>query len=532
MESTTVVTSTTPRERFGPLLEIALDLSASMTAEDRFHRVTDAVRRVLPCDATVLFARDGEALLPLAAHGLSADGMGRRWLIDEHPRLRIICESEQPTLFPADSPLPDPFDGLLACDSSARVEIHACLGFPLRIEGELIGVLTADAMEPDAFSAFDATFLEILAALAGAALRTSRLIDALERRAEHQGRVARTLQRDLEDRCGSAMIGRSSQLATLREEIDRVGRSGVNVLVTGESGVGKELAARMLHAASARSGEALIYVNCSALPESMAESELFGHERGAFTGAESRRAGRFEVADGGTLFLDEIGEMPLSIQPKLLRAVQDGEVQRVGADRPVHVDVRIIAATNRELEREVAAGRFRSDLYHRLNVYCLRVPALRERRDDIPILAGYFCDLARRRLGCGPIRMTQSAQRHLREQSWPGNVRELENQILRSVIQAGARVEGRRSEPVVLEKDDLVGGGGASIAVDEEAAENEVVAAAVAEGRPLRDAVEDFQRRLITASVKATEGNWAAAARRLGLHRSNLHNLAKRLGLR
>jgi anaerobic nitric oxide reductase transcription regulator len=204
--------------------------------------------------------------------------------------------------------------------------------------------------------------------------------------------------------------------------------------VTGETGVGKELVARHVHAGSRRREEAIIHVNCAALPESVAESELFGHVAGAFTGAVRDRAGKFEVADGGSLFLDEIGELPLSLQPKLLRALQQGEIQRIGSDRLHRVDVRIIAATNRDLISEVERGRFRADLYHRLAVYPIRVPALRERREDIPLLATHFADSTRRRLGLGPLRLGEDVRERLAAADWPGNVRELENVVNRAVL--------------------------------------------------------------------------------------------------
>jgi anaerobic nitric oxide reductase transcription regulator len=250
--------------------------------------------------------------------------------------------------------------------------------------------------------------------------------------------------------------------------------------------------------------------------------------RGAFTGAEQSRPGKLEVADKGTLLLDEIGELPLSIQPKLLRALQEGEVQRVGADRSLRVDVRVVAATNRDIEREVAEGRFRADLFHRLNVYRLAVPPLRERRSDIPLLAGHFCDEARARLGVGPVRLTKAARELLAGGAWPGNVRELENTVFRMVLQASRGVP--RGAPVVVKPAHL----GVDVAAAPEPAprEDDAEKAAPAAAGPLNEQVDAFQRGLIERAVAQADGNWAAAARSLGMHRSNLHHLAKRLGLR
>lgn len=523
--------STTPGQ-FELLLAIALDLNASLAAADRYQRLVEAVRRVLPCDAAVLLALEGEDLLPLAAHGLAPDALGRRFPRAEHPRLDILCNAAGPTHFPPDSALPDPFDGLLADAPDALHEIHACLGCPLRVEGELVGVLTLDALEPHAFDGIEERFLEALGELAGAALRTSELIGALERVAERRTRIARDLERETRVRRGGHLIGESEVLRRLRREVDLVARSGLGVLVTGETGVGKELVARRLHEESPRAAEPLIYVNCAALPESVAESELFGHARGAFTGALGERPGKFEVADGGTLFLDEVGELPLSIQPKLLRALQEGEIQRVGADRPLNVDVRVVAATNRDLEQEVAAGRFRADLFHRLDVYRVHVPALREHPEDVAPLAGHFCDAARHQLGLGPVRLTPDARTALAAFPWPGNVRELEHVIARAVLRASAGVP--RGEPVLVRRGHLGAdfGGAPAPATDPSPLALSPTPAPDAPARSLREEVEDFQRARIRAALGRSGGNWAAAARALGLHRSNLHHLARRLGLR
>jgi anaerobic nitric oxide reductase transcription regulator len=273
----------------------------------------------------------------------------------------------------------------------------------------------------------------------------------------------------------------------------------------------------------------MLYVNCAALPETLADSELFGHVRGAFTGATADRSGKFEVAHRGTLFLDEIGELPLSVQPKLLRAIQQGEIQRVGSDKVIRTDVRLIAATNRDLEREVKAERFRADLFHRLNVYPLRVPALRDRAEDIPLLAGFFCDVARRRLGLGPIRLDPFAVATLKSYPWPGNVRELENVLSRVTLKTAARVP--RGSPVIITRSDL----GPEFALSPTPSTPNVTAepapSIVPEG-DLKAATREFQRSLIERTLAVHGGNWSAAARSLGMHRSNFHHLAARLGLK
>jgi anaerobic nitric oxide reductase transcription regulator len=395
------------------------------------------------------------------------------------------------------------------------------MGCRLVVEGEVIGVLTLDALAPHAFDAIPDQTVALLAALAGAAMRTALLIEALERVAAKSHLVANQLVRDAAQRGGGQLLGTSPAMNRLRSDIALVAGSDLTALVTGETGVGKELVAHAIHAQSSRRDEPLIHVNCAALPEAIAESELFGHVRGSFTGAVDHRAGKFEVADGGTLFLDEIGELPLSIQPKLLRALQSGEVQRVGSDKLLRVNVRVIAATNRDLEAEVHAGRFRGDLFHRLRVYPLHVPSLRERRDDIGLLSGYFLDVARTRLGLGQLRLTAEARARLHDNDWPGNVRELEHTILRAALRASA---GRGRDTVVIDVEHLGLDPAAAITAPH-------APAGVATGT-LRDAVDHFTRDLIERTVAACDGNWAEAARRLGVQRGNLHRLATRLGIR
>jgi len=507
------------------LVRMALDITAEGSAEARYRRLLAALKRVIPYDAAaILRLEDGEMTL-VAAQGLSADALGRRFRTADHPRLEIICQARDPVLFPADAPLPDPFDGLLEHLPAGRV--HACLGCPLRVEDRLVGALTADALTPGAFDRLDRRFLQAAAALAGAEMHTIDLIRALEQSAETMGRLARELMDDARRDTGRELVGQSPPMQHLRREIELVGPSDFTVLVTGETGVGKELVVRALHAASLRREAPLLYLNCAALPEGLAESELFGHVRGAFTGALADRPGKFELADGGTLFLDEIGELPPAVQPKLLRALQEGEIQRVGQDRLRTVDVRLLAATNRDLAREVAAGRFRADLYHRVNVYPIRVPPLRERAGDIPALAGHFSERLQRRLGTGPVRLAPGALARLAEHPWPGNVRELENVLARAVLQAStAHPPGA---PILLEARHLAGELGLAAAPSDSAASQ---AAATLPEATLREAVEAFQRRRIREAVEAQGGNWAAAARLLGLHRSNLHKLAARLGLK
>ncbi len=524
------------------LLRVALDMTSSLPVRDRAQRLAETIHRALPCDAVCILRLDGDELLPIASVGLAPDLLGHRFRRGEQPRLDILCGADGPTRFAADSQLHDPYDGfvgsLVEGEPTLSHRVHSCLGCPLRIEDRLVGLLTLDALAPDRFDGLDDQFLSALAALTAAALRTGELIEALERSAVRHGLAARELVRDELERQGGMLIGNSAPMARLRDEMQLIARSHFPVLVTGETGVGKELVVRTLHAQSARRDQVLVYVNCAALPESIVESELFGHSKGAFTGAAANRLGKFQVADGACLFLDEVGELPLHVQPKLLRALQEGEVQSVGSDRPTKVDVRVFAATNRDLHREVVAGRFRADLLYRLDVCRLHVPPLREHRDDLAIVAGHFCDALRRQLGTGSIRVGAAALRVLDGYAWPGNVRELRNVISRAVLRAVAR--SGPGQAIVLGPADIgplgeVGPWPASVGEPVPAPTPfglpEPVGP-VAEPASLRDAVRDLQRRMIDEALLASGGNLAAAARRLGMDRSNLHHLRRRLGMR
>ena len=366
-------------------------------------------------------------------------------------------------------------------------------------------------------------------------MHTSEVMDLLEQNARHQGQVARDLVSNMLEREGGGLIGRSSRLQALRNEISVFAQSNYPVLVTGETGTGKELVVRTLHAESWRSKQPLVYVNCAALPESVVESELFGHVKGAFTGATRDRRGKFQVADGGCLFLDEIGELPLAIQPKLLRVLQTGEIQRVGSDSTLRVDVRVFSATNRNLASEVQHGRFRADLMHRLDVCRIHTPRLVEIKEDIPLLAGSFCDQARRQLGLGPVRLQQGAPEALQKYAWPGNVRELENVVSRAVLKAaqGTRI----GDPVWIKPshlgqdfDDQVGDRLFS-SHNPSLVESESVVPILSD-QPLAKQVEAFKKKCIAKALERNQGIWAHAAKDLGMHRSNLHNLAVRLGLK
>jgi len=345
---------------------------------------------------------------------------------------------------------------------------------------------------------------------------------------------ARDLERQhLHPQAGDAerppLVGQSAATRAVYEVIAKVADSPSTVLITGESGTGKELVAQALHRGSSRRDHPLIKVNCAAIPKDLVESELFGYEKGAFTGAVGSKPGRFELADGGTLFLDEIGEVPVEMQVKLLRALQESEFEHVGGIKTIHVDVRLIAATNRDLKALIADGRFREDLFYRLNVVPIALPPLRERKEDIPDLAQHFVEKYDRRLGKKVERIDADAMEVLLGYSWPGNIRELENLMERSVLFADGPVitaaqlpeSLREKAPGVPMPIAAVGPIGA-IAAPSGASMKEIV----------RQAQAELERELIAKALEETGGNVTRAAKRLQISRKSLQVKMKDLGLR
>ncbi|CAO3440528.1 nitric oxide reductase transcriptional regulator NorR [Azospirillum endophyticum] len=527
-----IPTTLLPLDEAGALLR-ALDDPSRL-----WPLLLDLMARHLPCDACALLRRDGRShggkageglLVPLATRGLSPDTLGRRFELDAHPRLRAIAEANGgPLRFPAGCELPDPYDGLIP-DLRQRLHVHDCVGAPLSVDGRPWGMLTLDALNEGRFDGWE----EAIAAWTRLA---ADLAAAVERRATPGGNGGGgTVLRIFDDPAQGLdldPIGSSPAMAALLSEVDTVAASDLVVLVLGETGVGKELVARRLHARSPRAAGPLVHVNCAALPDALVESELFGHVRGAFSGAVADRRGKFELADGGTLFLDEVGELPLAVQAKMLRALQNGEIQRVGSDRHITVDLRVIAATNRDLAAEVREGRFRADVYHRLSVYPLRVPPLRDRGTEILRLAGLFLERNRARLGLRNLRLSPATEQRMLAYPWPGNVRELEHAIGRGAIRARV-AHPPEGGVLTLTPADLGLEEGDGMSPPEPVLRPR--RPDQADDLPdllLRDAVEDLERRMIRAHLARHDGNWAQAARSLGLDRSNLFRLARRLGLR
>lgn len=374
---------------------------------------------------------------------------------------------------------------------------------PLLVSGRVIGMLWLDARGTRRdYGTYDLGMIAGVCDVLALAIENARDLQMLQ---------AENSRLRSEAAADSALVGESTPMSALQSAILKVARANTTVLIRGESGTGKELVARAIHRNSPRSARPYVAVNCAAVAETLLESEFFGHEKGAFTGAVSQRKGRFETADGGTVFLDEIGELGLALQAKLLRVLQEHEFERVGGSRPIKVDIRVVAATNRDLEKAIREGRFREDLFYRLNVVPIEVPPLRERRDDIPVLATYFMRRFSEQVGRKVTAISRDARALLVAYDWPGNVRELQNVIERAVVMGSSEA---------ITPDDLP-----EVLLDASPA-----AEGVEDG--FHAAVRQHRRKIILAALERAGGNVAEAARALKLHPVYLHRLITSLGLR
>jgi transcriptional regulator with GAF, ATPase, and Fis domain len=394
-------------------------------------------------------------------------------------------------------------DAYRDAESLLERRIHSVLAVPLEVQDKMLGVMYLDASSPGA--RFNSDLLQLVTTLgniAALAIENSRHLETL-------GGENRRLHEELN--IHHSMIGESKAMHEVYGFVSRVAGRDSTVLISGESGTGKELVARAVHLNSGRADKPFVAINCAAITETLLESELFGHERGAFTGAVSQKKGKLEIAEGGTVFLDEIGELAVPMQAKLLRVLQEREFERVGGTRPIKLDVRLIAATNRDLKEASRTGAFRPDLYYRLNVVSLQMPTLRERREDIPMLAAFFAahyaeKVKRRVAGISP-----EARACLMRYDWPGNVRELENAIERAVVLG--------STELILAEDlpDSI--------LEETAASGQPVSA-------LHDGIREAKKVLIERAIEQANGNYTDAARILGVHPNHLFRLIRTLNLK
>ncbi len=504
-----LVQSLAGRESLRGLLDRVLDALVLWTGVER---------------GLLLLRAPGDRLVVRAARNLERRALQGEQVVLSHSLARRALTSREP---------------VVAVDAAGEIaDVHhsvhvlglrSVLAVPLLARGEVLGVAYLDdRVRVGAFGPKELSWVRLVAGIAAMAIADARsqlLLRREARRAERaeargredlarreveleQARRALASEKGRPRRGYDAIVGESEAVGAMLSLVERVAATDLPVLVEGESGSGKELVARALHEHGSRAREPFVTENCSAIPEPLFESTLFGHVRGAFTGADRRRVGLFEAADGGTLFLDEVGEIPLHLQSKLLRVLQDGEVHPLGSPRPSRVNVRVIAATNRDLRDRVVAGGFREDLYYRLNVITIPVPSLRERIGDVPVLVKYFL----RKYGEGrKVKVSKGAWSKLESYEWPGNVRQLENEVRRAL----ALCEEAIGEEDLTEQ--VRGHGG--------------VRAVVAEGWNMRARVDALERSLVQEAMERTGGNQTRAARMLGVSRYGLQKMIRRLGL-
>jgi Nif-specific regulatory protein len=484
------------------LLQASEDLAGASAALPLARRLLDLVFAVAPAHraALLLLDRDGvpEAGFARDRSGATAPFAISRTLLAQATGDRVAVLAVDVLKTP----------GLGEAESVQAERLRSLLAIPLAGREGILGLLYADiAGTRDGGARFDEGHLALLAAAARTAAQALGNVRRLEWLESERRRLDSALAHD--------MVGESPRMKEVVRLLARVAPTASTVLLRGESGTGKELAARALHDGSPRSGRPFVAINCATLSETLLESELFGHEKGAFTGAVERKTGKLEVADTGTVFLDEVGEIPLPLQAKLLRVLEEREFERVGGTRPIRVDVRLVAATHRDLEKAIREGTFRADLYYRLSVITLTLPPLRERRDDIPLLASSFAARVARDLGKPVAGFSPEARACLLRYPWPGNVRELKNAVERAVVLG----EGELIVPEDLPE----------AVIESAAARTAHETAAIPR---YHAAVNDHKRRLILDAIKEAGGNISRAAALLGLHPNYLHRLVTNLELR
>lgn len=389
-----------------------------------------------------------------------------------------------------------------AAESSASFA-HTVACAPMKIANETIGVIELiNRTDGGYFQDADLKLLAVYAEAAALAINKAEQ----EVKADAEGESFR------EELCSKyQIIGKGDALNRVVSEAFKVAKSKASTLILGESGTGKELLARLIHQAGPRRDNPMIGLNCAALPETLMEDELFGHEKGAYTGALNRKIGKFELANNGTLFLDEIGEMSPGMQAKMLRVLQEGVFYRVGGNLPVSVDVRVICATNRDILKEVTEGRFREDLYYRMNVVQIQMPPLRERREDIPLLADYFLELFKTERGLPELRISPKALQNMTHYDWPGNIRELRNALERAVVMGNHEEIQPEDLPIFGPRTAYKG---------------------IEVGLTLDEAIDRFKREFIIANLRSTGGNRTKAAKKLDIQRTYLSRLISKLDIK
>jgi Nif-specific regulatory protein len=501
-------------DKYTALVDISCRLNSEKNFDQLLKLIADEATKHLDAERATLFMLDKDKgeLWAKVALGVSDTirfdarlGIAGAVLIAGKP-LTVEDAYKSPLFYPS-------------IDSITGFHTRNVLSVPLRNpKQEVIGVFQVLNKREGRFTTEDEHFVVALANQAAVALENSFALSELETRQQELIEENQHLRKEIEERfTNKSILGTNLKINEIRSIIEKTAETSVSVLITGENGTGKELSARAIHYMSPRRAKPFVAVNCAALPESLVESELFGIEKGVATGVE-RRVGRIESANGGTLFLDEIGDLSLTAQAKLLRVLQEREVEWVGGRRPVPVDIRLVAATNKDLKEEIKQNRFRQDLFFRLNVIHIRMPALREIRSDIPLLATHFLRKYAKEIGRGIQGFSDDAQKALMAYHWPGNVRELENEVKRgAVLAASPEIQVKDLSEAVSEE---------RLAVPEMGSERKS-----GEKQSLKDRVTTLEIQMIRDAMSQTDSDRRRAAKILGLSQQGLINKLKRYGL-
>jgi formate hydrogenlyase transcriptional activator len=488
-------------------------LLSEMNLDGLAVAVVESVHQILALDYAALALYDSSGGLRMKAQRgiaeavrMTAAGQALAALSLQRNRLQVLTRDELVTL------------GAPAATLAEAGLASACT-LPLATARGSLGALVVASMNTSAFSSDDVTLLHQLTTYAAIALQNAESFDEIKTLKDQIAQEKLYLEEEIRvDHNFADIIGESPAIKRVLQQIETVAPTNASVLILGETGTGKELLARALHQLSPRRDRTFVRLNAAAMPASLLESELFGHERGAFTGATNSRIGRMELAHRGTLFLDEVGDIPIEVQPKLLRVIQEKEFERLGSTRTQTTDVRLIAATNRDLQQMVAEGTFRSDLFYRLNVFPLQVPPLRDRHGDIPILVRYFCQKFSTRMKRRITTIPTAAMQALEEWSWPGNIRELENVIERAVIVSSGETLQLPPFQMAPPSEPVIG--------------RTVFAAAPASPAT---SFADGEREIILRALRDAEGvigGPEGAAARLGIKRTTLQSKMRKLGIR
>jgi formate hydrogenlyase transcriptional activator len=504
------------QERLELLLDLTNRVVSNLNLRDVLREISANIRRVMQCDGVGidLPSPEDKKLRLYALDFPDNPGMieeGFEPPADEKASALRVFRTGEPLILSREEIEREATLPQLAIQSLAHV--------PLTGRGGVVGVLSLGSWREHAFSQDDLTFLGQIARQVAVAIENAWAFGAVSELKNKLTQEKLYLEGEIRSELKfEEIVGKSEALRRVLEEVETVAPTDSTVLIYGETGTGKELIARAVHNLSSRQSNGFVKLNCAAIPTGLLESELFGHERGAFTGAISQRVGRFELANHGTMFLDEIGEVPLELQPKLLRVLQEREFERLGSTRTLRTDARLIAATNRDLEALVSEQKFRSDLYYRLNVFPVRVPSLRERPEDIPLLVRHFVQQFSQRIGKAIDTIPSDTMTTLIQYPWPGNIRELQNVIERAVILTKGPV-------LMVSNDHLRVSSGSSIPP-----------APVSDGPSnMRASLDDAERKQIVTALEQT--NWTVAgpngaAARLGMKRSTLQSRMQKLGIR